>query len=150
MKKTLIGFLVVVMSLLASPVFMPGAFAMSGDEKGAWTLDVTHMEDFEGNEPVQSFTGKVTSVEKMPGVSDGVQLKFVSDENAKFTILMGPTWFISNQKVKFMKDDMIDVRGKVVGRNIIATEASKGDWTMRLRNEEDGMPVWQCCFPRNK
>ena len=31
--------------------------------------------------------------------------------------------------------------------DIIATQISKGDWTMKLRDEEDGQPLWECCFP---
>jgi hypothetical protein len=55
---------------------------------------------------------------------------------------------MNNQKVKLMAGDQVEVRGKKVGTSIIATEISKGEWTMKLRNEEDGMPTWECCFPR--
>jgi hypothetical protein len=45
---------------------------------------------------------------------------------------------------------MVEVRGKKFQSNIIATEISKGNWTMKLRNEEDGQPNWECCFPRKE
>jgi hypothetical protein len=61
---------------------------------------------------------------------------------------MGPKWFIENQKIKFMAGDKVQVRGKKYGDAIIATEISKGDLSMKLRNEEDGMPVWESSFHR--
>jgi len=151
MKKTVMSFMVVAMSLMASLLFIPGAaMAQSGGQLGAWTLDMPYMPNFNDLGPIETFNGKVVKVEKMTGAKDGVQLRFVTDENAKFIVLLGPAWFVSHQKIKFMAGDMVEVRGMKVGGKIIATEASKGDWTMKLRNEEDGMPAWQCCFPRSK
>jgi hypothetical protein len=83
----------------------------------------------------------------MAGVKDGLQMKFKNEQGNEYTVYMGPKWFIENQKIKFMPGDSVMVRGKKLGSSIIATQISKGDWTMKLRNEEDGQPAWECCFP---
>jgi len=154
MKKMVMSVLVIAMSLMACLVFVTGSFAQpstaGAGEQGAWTLDVTSVPNFVGNEPIETVMGKVMKVEKMPGVKDGLQLRLVTEDKVKYTVLLGPKWFIGNQKLKFMANDKIEVRGKKIGSTIIASEASKGDWTMKLRNEEDGLPAWQCCIPRKK
>ncbi len=101
-----------------------------------------------GNEAIVVESGKVKKVENMPGVKDALQMRFVTDQGNNYIVYMGPKWFMNNQKLKFMAGDQVEVRGKKVGTAIIATEISKGEWTMKLRNEEDGMPAWECCFPR--
>jgi hypothetical protein len=83
----------------------------------------------------------------MKGVKDGQQMRVTTDQGNKYVVYMGPKWFIENQKIKFMAGDTVEVRGKKFGNRIIASEVSKGDWTMKLRNEEDGQPSWECCFP---
>ncbi len=159
MKKSVLKTLVIGAALVVGVMFGQ-AFAGSGPggqvigeggNPGAWTLDmpVVELEGMKGNEPIEDFSGTVTAVEKMKGVKDGVQLKMKSGSST-YTVLLGPGWFVKNQSLKFNVKDKIDVRGKRVGFAIVASEASKGDWTMRLRNEADGTPEWQCCFLREK
>ena len=156
--KSLMKTMVIAVSLMVGLLFGQGAWAIGpgggltgeGGDTGAWTLDVTplDLQGFTGNEPIETFTGTVTAVEKMAGVSDGVQLVLRDETGSTYTILMGPEGFIDNQSLKFAVNDKIEVRGKRVGFYVIASEASKGDWSMRLRNEDDGVPIWQCCFLR--
>jgi len=117
---------------------------------GAWSFGVPGPihTSMTGNEAMVVESGKVKKVENMPGVKDALQMKFVTDQGNSYVVYMGPKWFINNQKLRFMAGDEVEVRGKKVGTSIIATEISKGEWTMKLRNEEDGMPNWECCFPR--
>ncbi|HVO66004.1 MAG TPA: hypothetical protein VMT12_05910 [Syntrophales bacterium] len=120
--------------------------------KGAWTLGVPGLDaetSFTGQEAIIADAGKVAKIEPMKGVKDGLQMRFVSDQGNKYVVYLGPKWFIENQKIKFAAGDKVEVRGKKFGNRIIASEVSKGDWTMKLRNEEDGMPSWECCFPRS-
>jgi len=150
--------MVIAVSLMVGLLFGQGAWAIGpgsalvgeGGDPGAWTLDVptVDLQGFTGDEPIETFAGTVTSVEKMAGVSDGVQLTLRDRSGSTYTILMGPEGFINNQSLKFAVNDKIEVRGKRVGFHVIASEASKGDWSMRLRNEYDGAPIWQCCFLR--
>jgi len=91
--------------------------------------------------------GTVKKIEPMRGVKDGIQMRFVAEEGGKWVVYMGPKWLIDNQNIKLKVNDNVEVRGKKYGGAVIATEISKGEWTMKLRNEEDGQAVWQCCFP---
>jgi hypothetical protein len=145
MRKLAIGIVVVV---AISMLFVQVSFAQT---KGAWTIGlpgtVTAETGFTGNEAVVVESGKVVKVEKMAGVKDGLQMKFKTDQGNAYTVYMGPKWFIKNQKLEFLPGDSVMVRGKKLGSSIIATEISKGDWTMKFRNEEDGQPNWECCFP---
>ena len=154
MRKLAIGIVVVV---AISMLFVPAAFAQKAQvpgggtyATGAWNLGVPgtfSQTGFTGNEAMVVESGKVVTMEKMAGVKDGLQMKFKTDQGGEFTVLMGPKWFIENQKIKFAAGDKVIVRGKKFGSYIIATQISKGDWTMKLRNEEDGQPSWECCFP---
>ncbi|HEX7534303.1 MAG TPA: hypothetical protein VF343_03525 [Syntrophales bacterium] len=154
MRKLAIGIVVVV---AISMMFVQVSFAQrsqaagSGISTGAWTLgipgSVTADGGFTGTEAIVVESGKVVKMEKMAGVKDGLQMKFKNDQGNAYTVYMGPKWFIDNQKLKFSPGDSVMVRGKKFGSSIIATEISKGNWTMKLRNEEDGQPAWECCFP---
>jgi hypothetical protein len=144
MKKMVMSFLVIAMSMM-----LVTGVAIAAD-KMAWDMGVGYIDGFQGDEPIVTVMGKVVKVEKMPGAYEGVQLRLITEDKDKYLVMLGPKWFISNQKIKFAAGDMLDVRGKKIATTIIASEVSKGDWTMKLRNEEDGLPVWQCCFPRKK
>jgi hypothetical protein len=154
MRKLAIGIVVVV---AISMLFVPVAFAQKSQaagsdvKTGAWSFglptSVTVDSGFTGREAIVVESGKVMKLEKTPGVKDGLQMKFKNDQGNVYTVYMGPKWFIDNQKIKFSPGDSVMVRGKKTGSAIIATEISKGDWTMKLRHEEDGQPSWECCFP---
>ena len=153
MRKLTIGIVLVV---AISMLFVPVAFAQKSQaagstySKGAWTIGLPgtlSQTGFTGNEAIVVESGKVVAMEKMAGVKGGLQMKFKNEQGNEYTVYMGPKWFIENQKIKFMPGDSVMVRGKKLGSSIIATQISKGDWTMKLRNEEDGQPSWECCFP---
>jgi hypothetical protein len=154
MRKLAMGIVVVV---AISMLFVQASFAQQSQAAGstvslgAWTLgvppSVTTDSGFTGNEAIVVESGKVMKVEPMKGVKDGLQMRFKTDQGNAYTVLMGPNWFIDNQPLKFLPSDSVMVRGKKFGSYIIATEISKGGWTMKLRNEEDGQPSWECCFP---
>ncbi len=154
MRKLAIGVIVVV---AISMMFVPAAFAQKSQaagapvKTGAWTIGIPSSvsvdSGFTGREAIVVESGKVVKMEKMAGVKDGQQMKFKTDQGNAYTVFMGPKWFIDNQKIKFAAGDKVMVRGKKFGSSIIATQVSKGDWTMKLRNEEDGQPSWECCFP---
>ncbi len=151
MRKTAIWIMVVVAAL----VFAPMSFAQTSEssgapyDTGAWTIGVPGPlhTSISGTEAIVVETGKVKKVQDMAGTK-GRQMSLVTDQGESYIVYMGPKWFMDNQKIKFKVGDKVEVRGKKVGSHIIATEISKGDWTMKLRNEEDGMPNWECCYPR--
>ena len=158
MRKVAIWIVVVAATLMLNMMFTQTSFAQASQTagssvaRGAWTLGVPGLDaetSFTGMEAIVAEPGKVTKVEPMAGVKGGLQMRFVTDQGNAYKVYMGPKWFIENQKIKFMAGDKVEVRGKKYGNAIIATEISKGDMTMKLRNEEDGMPSWECCFPRS-
>jgi len=152
MRKLAIGIVVVV---AISMMFVPVAFAQKSQAgaagAGAWTMgvpgSVTAETSFTGQEAIVVESGKVSKVQPTKGTKDTLQMKFTTDQGNAYTVFMGPKWFIENQKIKFMAGDSVMVKGKKFGSYIIATEISKGDWTMKLRSQEDGQPIWECCFP---
>ena len=158
MIKVAVWIVVVAATFMLQMMFAQPSFAQASQAagssvtRGAWTLGVPALDaetSFTGQEAIVAESGKVVRVEKMAGVKDGLQMRFTTDQGNKYVVYMGPKWFIDNQKIKFMAGDQVEVRGKKFGNRIIATEVSKGDWTMKLRNEEDGVPSWECCFPRS-
>jgi len=147
---------VLVLAVLALAL-APAVFAQSEKSQaagstmaiGAWVFgipDELHT-GVTGNEAIVVESGKVKAIQPMPGVKGYQQMQFVTDQGNSYTVFMGPKWFMDNQKVKFKAGDKVDVRGKKLGASIIATEIGKGDLYMKLRNEEDGVPTWECCFP---
>jgi hypothetical protein len=146
MKKRSLWFAVVMFFV----VFLVGAYVASADVR-QWAYETPiplgEGSEFTGSEAMITMTGTVKKIEPMRGVKDGMQMQFIAEEGGKWIVYMGPKWFVENQKIKFAAGDKVEVRGKKTGAAIIASEISKGEWTMRLRNEEDGQAVWQCCFP---
>ena len=157
MRKVAIWFAVVTAILVVNMMFAQPSFAQksqtagAGVSRGAWTLGIPALDaktSFTGTEAIVVEPGKVKKIEPMTGVKGGLQMRFVTDQGNVRKVYMGPKWFIENQKIKFMAGDKVEVRGKKYGNAIIATEISKGDLSMKLRNEEDGMPVWESSFTR--
>jgi hypothetical protein len=146
MRKLAIGIVVVV---AISMMFVQVSFAQGGE--GKWTLGIPSLTDagggFTGKEAIVLETGKVVAMEPMKGVKGSVQMKFKNDQGNAFTVFMGPKWFVDNQKLKFAAGDSVVVKGKKFSNYIIATAISKGNMTMKLRSQEDGMPSWECCTP---
>jgi hypothetical protein len=157
MRKVAIWFAVVAATLMVNMMFTQPTFAQKSQTTGAgassdaWTSGIPALDtktSFTGTEGIVTEPGTVKKIEPMTGVKGGLQMRFVTDQGKACKVYMGPKWFIENQKVKFMAGDKVKIRGKTYGNAIIATEISKGDLTMKLRNEEDGMPVWESSFPR--
>ena len=157
MRKVAIWFAVVAATLMVSMMFAQPSFAQesqtagAGVSRDAWTLGIPALDartSFTGTEAIVAEPGKVKKIEPMTGVKGGLQMRFVTDQGNAYTVFLGPKWFIENQKIKFMAGDKVQVRGKKYGNTIIATEISKGDLSMKLRNEENGMPVWESSFSR--
>lgn len=147
MKRKSLGIAVVGMAFMV--LLMGAGVALSGVELWSYGVPVFKGEggDFTGNEVMVTMMGTVKKIEPMYKVKDSIQMQFIAEEGGKWIVYMGPKWFIENQKIKFAAGDKVEVRGKKYGGAIIASEISKGAWTMKIRNEEDGQAVWQCCFP---
>ncbi|NTW77248.1 MAG: hypothetical protein HGB33_05645 [Syntrophaceae bacterium] len=130
-------------------VLLVGAYSGFAD-KSQWAYETPINigdSDFTGSEAMVSMEGTVKKIEPMHGVKNGMQMQFIAEEGGKWIVYMGPKWFTENQRIKFAAGDKVKVRGKKYGGAIIASEISKGGWTMKFRNEADGQAAWECCFP---
>jgi len=128
------------------------SYAEEGN-KGPWSWGVSEgaLVDFNDKVAMENVEGTIVKIVKVPGAPSYLQYNLkAKDKGGSYTVFVGPKWFVDNQKIKFAVKDRVEVRGKKWGSNIIATEISKGDWTMKLRNEEDGSASWDCCVPREK
>ncbi|MGA2330637.1 MAG: hypothetical protein ABSG75_02645 [Syntrophales bacterium] len=149
-RRLAVGIVVVV---AISMLFVPVAFAQkpgangSTVSVGAWSIGIPGNIGVRIDQAIVVESGKVVSVSETKGVKDGLEMKLRTEQGNDFRVFLGPKWFVENQKIKFMPGDSVVVKGKNTGSAIIATEISKGDWTMKLRNQEDGQQAGECCYP---
>ncbi len=157
MKKSAIVIAAIAVMFSVSLIIAGSSFAQPAKDAYGWSIGIPASEgtEFTSQAPaIETVEGTVTKIEKMQGVKDGLQMRLKTKLGETWTVYMGPKWFIENQRIKFMPKDKVEVRGaKIVSKGqvrLVATEISKGDWTMKLRNEDDGSPNWVCCVPRQK
>lgn len=90
--------------------------------------------------------GTVEAVKQVTGRQGwgGTHLQ-LKTESETLDVHVGPTWFLSQNKITFAKGDQIEVTGSKVkfadGDALLAREITKGDQKLTLRNE-NGFPVW--------
>lgn len=90
--------------------------------------------------------GSVEEVMQYPGKgsSTGTHLMLKASEGA-LDVHVGPSWFLSQQKIEFAKGNEIEVTGskvKVNGKDsVIAREIKKDEKVITLRNAQ-GVPEW--------
>ena len=90
--------------------------------------------------------GTVEAVNQIAGRQGwgGTHLQ-LKTESETLDVHVGPSWFLSQNKVTFAKSDQIEVTGSKVkfanAEALLAREITKGDQKLTLRNEK-GFPVW--------
>jgi hypothetical protein len=69
----------------------------------------------------------------------------IKTEKETIDVRVGPTWFLAEHKMSFVKGDKVEVTGSHVKFGteevVLAREIKKGDQTLPLRDKQ-GMPVW--------
>ena len=147
-----IGTLLTVSLVISSMAFAQGSSDPSrGMAPTGWLIGTSinsTTTQFSGSEAIITENGTIQKIEKVSGVKDAVQMSLKGETGNGCTVFLGPKWLIENQKMELKAKDKVEVRGKKTGSMLIASEVSKDDLTMKLRNEEDGFPNWECCFPR--
>jgi hypothetical protein len=97
---------------------------------------------------VQTIAGKVTAVDhltsgKGPGV--GWRRLTLQTDQAAILVILGPAWYLEQQKVTFKPGDHLEALGsRIIFEErpyLIAAEVKKGKQTLKLR-DQDGLPVW--------
>jgi hypothetical protein len=154
-KKTVLMSLVAALFVVGM-LFTQATFAQETtpgtQQQPGWAIDtpLAYTERIPGDAPVITITGKISNIGKMRDFKEFMEFTLKSSEPFQmWKVWVGPRWFVMNQKVQFNVGDEVEVRGlKYRTETIIASEISKGDLTMLLRSESDGMPNWKCCVPR--
>jgi hypothetical protein len=143
--------------MMVGMIFTQAAFAQEDVTPGTqpqpgWSIGIPapYPSASPGTGPVITVTGKVSKIGSLMGYKDFMEMTIKASEPfATWKVWMGPRWFVMNQRLKFNVGDEVEVRGlQYKADTIIASEISKGDTTMLLRSESDGMPNWECCVPR--
>ncbi|HPL63565.1 MAG TPA: hypothetical protein PK587_07355 [Syntrophales bacterium] len=158
------SFVVAAVVILAATLLLyPSVFAQSSRTAGTpyegqnWAIGTPLLTEGGPALPespgIVTINGTVLRTEPMKGVRDGLQMRVKTQQGQIWLVYLGPRWFVENQRIKFQPNDVVEVRGaKVLDQHgripIIASEVSKGDLSMILRNESNGLPSWECCVPR--
>ena len=121
-------------------------------ELGGWGTDGEFSQMF-NRQGIVFLTGTVEGIRNIApikGMTKGV-IAVLKTPGGMVELALGPKWFINNQKISFLKNDMIEVRGvKVTLRKktfFIPARIIKGNYVLELRND-DGVPVWDAARRR--
>lgn len=136
---TMIGILSLLMAI--SGWAQPGMGAGGGGPR-------VHYGTMWDSKTIETLIGEVVAIDKyVPGrggTSYGVRLS-LKTEKETITVVLGPVWYIEEQRIKFTANDKIEVKGSkmsIQGRpTIIAQEVKKGDQVLKLRDDK-GAPLW--------
>jgi hypothetical protein len=87
---------------------------------------------------------------KTGGIPEMVHLTLKA-KTGKFSVVLGPNWFLAQKGWKISALDHIEVVGSRInleGRNaLIAQQVKKGDLVMKFR-DESGRPLWVTAQPQ--
>jgi hypothetical protein len=146
MKKFgfLVAAIVVICLALVSESFAQRGMMWKGG--GGWGSGSQYGRMFD-TKTMEKISGEVVSLETitpMRGMHQGVHI-LVKTVKESISVHLGPAWFLENQDVKIMAKDKVVITGSRItfqGKPaIIATEVTKGDQVLKLR-DENGYPVW--------
>ena len=101
---------------------------------------------------VETVSGEVTQLQKMPGRAPGLHLQVKTDKET-LTVILGPLAYLQEQKMDIAVGDKVEVKGSRVKdpqmAMLIAAELKKGDQVLKLRDDQ-GNPLWGQQGPRRK
>ncbi|HZY10087.1 MAG TPA: DNA-binding protein [Bacteroidota bacterium] len=133
-----------VYALLAQESLAQGVIKYKGS--GGWGIGTQYQKMFD-SKSTETLKGQVLTISKVTpikGMSYGVQL-LLKTEKEELSVHLGPGWYLVNQDMTIEPRDTVEVKGSrilfVKKPVIVATEVSKGDAILKLR-EENGFPLW--------
>ena len=95
----------------------------------------------------RTVTGSVEAVQSSPSrmpMQTGVHFTLKTDSET-FDVHVGPSWWLSDNKIEFAAGDRLEIVGSYVVVNgehaLIAREITKGDRKITLR-DANGIPAW--------
>ena len=96
---------------------------------------------------IETLDGEVVSVDTYPsrrGFSQGIHL-LVDTGQETVEVHLAPSWYLEDQNFDIAPEDKIAIIGSRINVNgeqaIVASQITKGNETLRLRNE-NGIPFW--------
>ena len=141
--------LVTIIALFLGLFPIPGAWAQGGwkwrslKERGGMGWGRQY-----DPQAVQTITGKVTSIDSLAsgkGARFGWRRVSVQTAQEAIPVILGPAWYLEQQKFTLNPGDALEVRGSRITVEerpyLIAAEVKKGKKTLKLR-DKDGLPVW--------
>ncbi|HEX9161504.1 MAG TPA: DNA-binding protein [Thermoanaerobaculia bacterium] len=104
---------------------------------------MNHMNGMWDPQTVQAVSGTIVSVDRIKTgrpMGGGIHLTLQTATD-KLDVALGPSWYIDELKTTFAAGDVIDVKGSLVDKMLVAAEVKKGADTITLR-DVNGVPVW--------
>ena len=141
--------LVTIIALFLGLFPIPGAWAQGGwkwrslKERGGMGWGRRY-----DPQTVQTITGKVTAVDRLAsgkGSASGWRRVTLQTDQEAIPVILGPAWYLEQQKVTVNPGDALEVRGSRITVEerpcLIAAEVKRGGKSLKLR-DKDGLPVW--------
>jgi hypothetical protein len=138
-----LGAIAIVATLIGGAALSAAAAGTQGSAPGpGWRGRGPGMFD---RSSITTISGAVSAVERFDrGPVQSVNLVVQSNEG-EVSILLGPSWYIDQQSVKFENGQAVVVTGSKLtfdGKSMIVAQTVKsGDQTITLR-DADGLPAW--------
>lgn len=91
-------------------------------------------------------SGRVTKVERaVAAKSQRVYVRLrVQAPQREFSVLLGPATYVDRQPVKIIAGDQVEVTGfRMSKRRIHPIQVRKGNQVLRLRDANNGHPLWR-------
>ena len=117
-----------------------------------WGVGMAYCSVFDPN-TIQTFEAEVIQVDlfaPMAEMSEGIEV-VVKSEGESINVHLGPSWYLSYQDFDLNKGDQVEVTGSWIETGgmpvVIATQIKTDEWTLSLRNEKEGCPVWSAVLP---
>lgn len=146
MKKWLLFVSIPLISITSFFVEASFSAGKSRPEMGGWGADGAFAKMFDRSKII-FLTGTVEgvkSISPLPGMTDGVSAALTT-RDGPVELILGPKWFINNQSMIFLRNDMVEARGVKIMLHkktfFVPARVIKGGCIMELRND-DGIPVW--------
>jgi len=117
---------------------MPGGMGRGGGRRGPG-----RMYD---KDTVQTTAGTIQSIDRIRRMNHEIVRLTLQSKGETILVLLGPAFYVDAQPVKLAVGDTVVVTGSRMTRRggpmIVAAEITKDGQTLKLRDQDTGMPLW--------
>lgn len=135
-----------ILKLAAIIFFIPSVDLMSQNDTINWGRNSRYNKMYDAKTLTQ-IKGEVIAIDQIApnkAASVGIHI-IVKTKTEKYTIHLGPKWYLDKQKLQLKVGDKVEVQGSEVNidseQTIIAKEIIKNGHTLILR-DQTGKPLW--------